>query len=147
MNRDARYAALLVLAAALFLVLLSMPGVHRAPWGAQPKAYTLPVRDPGRVAEGSVPTADWESFPGFPIDLNTATHEDLMILPGIGEKTADRVIALRAESGGFGDVSDLLQVKWLGPARLKNLRHLVAVKPAPDNGNGAAGSLEGLEAR
>ncbi len=129
MNRDARYAALLVLAAALFLVFIagehSMLGEHSMP-GA---------RDPGRVAP--VPIAGEEFFPGFPIDLNTATREDLMILPGIGEKTADRVLALRAESGGFATVSDLLQVKWLGPARLKRLRHLVTVKLAP----GEAGSV------
>ncbi len=124
MNRDARYAALLVLAAAFFLVFLA--GGHRE----------LSVEDPGRAVQGPVPIAGKEFFPGFPIDLNTATREDLMILPGIGEKTADKVIALRAESGGFVTVSDLLRVKWLGPARLKNLRHLVTVKLAP----GAAGS-------
>jgi competence protein ComEA len=132
MNRDARYAALLVLAAAFFLVFIA--GWHGMPGGhSMPTAYALPAVDPGRVAP--VPIAGEEFFPGFPIDLNTATREDLMILPGIGEKTADRVLALRAESGGFATVSDLLQVKWLGPARLKRLRHLVTVKLAP----GAAG--------
>ncbi len=137
MNRDARYAALLVLAAALFLV--SLAGRHGIPGRAQPEAYALFAEDPGRLADGSAPVAEEEFFPGFPIDLNTATREDLMILPGIGEKTADRVLALRGESGGFAAVSDLLRVKWLGPAKLKKLRHLVTVKPLP----GAAGSKAG----
>jgi competence ComEA-like helix-hairpin-helix protein len=130
MNRDARYAALLVLAAALFLI--SLAGGHGIP--GMPDRHAMP---------DSTPVAAGEFFPGFPIDLNTATREDLMILPGIGEKTADRVLQLRAESGGFDDVSDLLRVKWLGPAKLENLRNLVAVKPVPDNG--AAGSKAGNE--
>ena len=118
MTRDTRYGAFIVLAV-LFLVLLA--ATYKAPSSVRPGAQS--------VAAGNGSEDAAISFPGFPIDLNTATREDLMILPGIGGVTADRIIALRVYSGGFSDVSELLRVKWLGPAKLKGLTHLVVVKP------------------
>lgn len=70
-------------------------------------------------------------FPGFPIDINKATREELMLLPGIGEKTAERIIEKRAELHGFSSVEDLTEVKWIGKVKLERIRGLVTVKETP----------------
>ncbi|MEE8507719.1 MAG: helix-hairpin-helix domain-containing protein [Myxococcota bacterium] len=56
------------------------------------------------------------------VNLNTATIEELQLLPGIGEARARAVIAMRKEQGGFKSVNDLLQVKGIGEAGLDRLR-------------------------
>lgn len=54
---------------------------------------------------------------GFPgngkIDLNTATEEQLMLLPGIGEKLSKRIVKYRQTNGPFTKVEDLLQVEGI----------------------------------
>jgi competence protein ComEA len=67
----------------------------------------------------------------LPIDINSATKEELMTLPGIGPVTADRIIEKRLELGGFGSVEELTEVKWIGKVKLERLRGLVTVKNGP----------------
>ena len=67
-----------------------------------------------------------------PVILNTANVDDLRRLPGIGEKRANAILALRARLGGrFHAVEDLLKVKGIGRATLKRLRPLVRLDPQP----------------
>ncbi len=67
-------------------------------------------------------------LPGFPIDINTATEEDLALLPGIGPKTAARILEKRKELGGFTSVDQLTEVKWVGKVKLEKIRNLVTIK-------------------
>ncbi len=61
------------------------------------------------------------------VNLNTATVEELQLLPGIGEARARAVIAMRKEQGGFKSVNDLLLVKGIGKAGLDRLRSHLTV--------------------
>lgn len=61
------------------------------------------------------------------INLNTATMEELVSLPGIGEKTAAAILALREQIGCFHYPEDLLLVNGIGNAKLKAIFPLVYV--------------------
>lgn len=62
-----------------------------------------------------------------PVNLNTATVEELDVLPGVGPVTAAAIIAFRDANGSFTDVEQLGDVDGIGPARLEKLRDLVHV--------------------
>ena len=64
--------------------------------------------------------------------LNLASVEDLRHLPGVGQKRADAILALRARLGHFKQVSDLLRVKGIGVRGLKKIMpHVVLDAPKP----------------
>ncbi|MCK0173582.1 MULTISPECIES: ComEA family DNA-binding protein [Mycobacteriaceae] len=65
--------------------------------------------------------------PGEPVNLNTATLEQLDTLPGVGPVTAAAIVAWRDANGPFSSVDQLGEVDGIGPARLAKLRDLVHV--------------------
>ena len=67
--------------------------------------------------------------PSGPIDLNTATQEMLESLPGVGPKTAEKIIAYRARTP-FRAVDDLKNVGGIGDKKLEAIRSLVTVQGA-----------------
>jgi competence protein ComEA len=83
----------------------------RAPAGAVPAV--------GGAATGAVAAA--------PLDLNTATPEQLDQLDGIGPGMAGRILDYRKEHGGFGSVEELGEVPGIGEKRLAALREKVRV--------------------
>jgi competence protein ComEA len=66
------------------------------------------------------------TIPSQRIDLNSATHAELILLPGVGEQLAERIARARAQ-GPFQKVDDLRQVPGIGPATLERLRPWVFV--------------------
>lgn len=62
-----------------------------------------------------------------PVNINTATAEELQTLPRIGPAMAQRIIAWREAHGGFRSVDELDAVPGIGPSMLENLRLLVTV--------------------
>jgi competence protein ComEA len=62
-----------------------------------------------------------------PLDLNAATEDELLALPGVGPVLAAAIVRHREETGPFTSVDGLLDVSGIGPARLESLRDLVRV--------------------
>lgn len=81
---------------------------------------------PGGASAGAV-TGAAPSAPGAPVNLNTATLEQLDALEGIGPATAQSILDFREEHGGFGSVEELGQIPGIGEKRLATLREAVTV--------------------
>lgn len=74
------------------------------------------------------PTGKGKIQPGdAPIDVNTATAEELMRLPGVGPATAQQILAARTTKP-FASADDLDRVKGIGPKTIDKLRPFVVVK-------------------
>lgn len=71
------------------------------------------------------------------VDLNTAETSDLLALPGIGPARARAILDYRIVHGGFRSVSQLLQIRGIGRALLKQLRPLVTLSMPPPRPPGA----------
>jgi comEA protein len=62
------------------------------------------------------------------LNLNTATPEQLELLPGVGPAKAERIIAFRQKHGAFKRVADLRRVKGFGRKTLKKLEPFLDIK-------------------
>jgi competence protein ComEA len=85
-------------------------------------ASVAPSRSPRSAPQAAAAT------PQFPINLNTATAEQLEAIPGIGPVLAQRIIEYRQTRGRFQSVDELLEVRGIGPKRLESMRPYVVVK-------------------
>ncbi|MGH9741621.1 MAG: ComEA family DNA-binding protein [Candidatus Acidiferrum sp.] len=64
--------------------------------------------------------------------MNTATSEELQLVPGIGPVTAEKILQMRKAYGPFKSVDDLRAIRGIGPKRLEKMRkYLTVSKPAP----------------
>jgi competence protein ComEA len=92
-----------------------------APTAAAPTAgASSPAAAP---AAGAPPAA----AAGAPVNLNTATPEQLDALDGIGPATAASILEYREAHGGFSSLEELDQVPGIGEARLASLREQVTL--------------------
>ena len=62
------------------------------------------------------------------VNINTASSQELQLLPGVGEKRAEAIIDIRKSKGGFQSVDELVAVKGLGEAMLERMRRYVTLK-------------------
>lgn len=89
-------------------------------------ALALALALPLAAAPGRAPQA-----PQRPVNLNTATVTELMQLPRIGQKTAERIVAFRHQHGGFQRPEELMNVKGIGEKSYARLKPFLALSPLP----------------
>lgn len=138
-----------VATAAVEVGAVSSPAAHDAAGTAAAGAET-PV--PGTAASeseaqqvaGVVPMDPLHPYPdpyqlGLPprpeerLNLNTATVEDLMRVPGIGKVMAERIIDYRSLTGGIRSAAELMRLDGMGGERVKTLEEYFTYGSAPDS--------------
>ena len=67
--------------------------------------------------------------PATPVDLNTASAEELAQLPGIGPAAARAIVQFREKSGPFQRVDDLLAIRGITQRKLGQIKPYVKVMP------------------
>ena len=63
------------------------------------------------------------------LDINTATAEQLMALPQIGELKAQAILTYRNDHGPFQTLEDLMEVPGIGESIFEALKNLITVTP------------------
>jgi len=97
------------------LVWASLLAVAAPAIAAQEKA-------PARTAAANVPKT--------PVNINSATVAEFESLPGIGAKTAARIIEYRQKNGPFKKVEELMNVRGVGEKSFLKLKPQLTVGPA-----------------
>ena len=94
---------------------------------AAPVADGEQIVVPGRGVAGAAPASSPAagSSPSAPLDLNSATLEQLESLPGVGPVTAQKILDYRQAHGAFHSVAELEGVPGIGPAHMAQLKGLV----------------------
>lgn len=62
------------------------------------------------------------------ININTATKEQLILLPGIGESTADKILMYRKDHTGFKTIEDIMKIKGIGTKKFEKLKPFITVE-------------------
>lgn len=66
-------------------------------------------------------------LPNGKVNLNTASKEELMLLPGIGDLLAERIITYREKNGGFFSKDEIKEVQGIGDGKYEALRHYITI--------------------
>ena len=70
------------------------------------------------------------------VDLNSATVTDLESLPGVGRRTAERIVEYRQKNGSFKKIEELMNVKGIGEKSFLKLKPLIAVSAKAERAGG-----------
>ena len=100
------------------------------PAGSTASAVTsyAPISAPPASSKPAASKAPGKLQPGETIDLNTAGAEELMRLPGVGEKTAAAILAYRQKVGSFRSVYDLDFIDGIGAKTIEKIAPYVRIE-------------------
>lgn len=64
----------------------------------------------------------------FPVNINNATKEELILIPYIGPVTAERILAYRDENKGFKTKNEILKIEGIGKAKFEKIKDKICVE-------------------
>jgi len=106
------------LSVVIVVMLIALPVIAAEPAAPQ-------QQEPAKAA---APPA--KKVPGLEgqININTAKAEQLVLLPGVGKKTADAIIEYRTKNGNFKAVDDIAKVKGIGAKKLEQIKSYIVLE-------------------
>ena len=102
----------------------------QAAGGTNPGADLTPLNLARKVTDGEqiavgIPAPQPLNATTEPLNLNTASKEQLDTLPGVGPVTAQRIVDRRQKQGPFTSLDQLGEIEGIGDAKLTKLRDLL----------------------
>ncbi len=76
----------------------------------------------------SIPEEKTEKTTSFPICINSATAEELVLLPGIGEVTAKRILEYRSKNNNFKSKDEIMRVKGIGKVKFEKIKDKISIE-------------------
>lgn len=73
------------------------------------------------------PPENTSAFTNGKLNINHAAVEDIMLLPGIGEVLAQRIVDYRNTNGPFTTINELMNVKGIGLSGLEKISSYITV--------------------
>ena len=112
---------------------LDLAGIRQEGSGLSSPPAVLRIATTVRVlrGEGRIDVRPMDSAKrialGIPIDINHATREELVLVSGIGQATAERILEQRRLAGAFRRIDDLKRVGGIKEMRLEKLRPYLCI--------------------
>lgn len=89
--------------------------------------YQTEASTPETEADDAESSADTAETSGDMININTAPKETLVLLDGIGDKMAQRIITYRTEHGPFETIQDIMKVNGIGDKKFEKIKSRITV--------------------
>ena len=86
-----------------------------------------PAPPPPTTAPGATTSSAPTAPPNSPVNLNTATLDQLDALPGVGPVLAQRILDYRTQNGPFTTIDQLQEVPGVGPKKFDSLKPHVRI--------------------
>lgn len=123
--------ALVLMSGIILYVSLSSPAVYMQEVTTQGEAQTVSqsVAEPQDDTASASTTTDTEPQPtaSFPININTATVEELCLIDGMGEALASAIIEYREYIGGYESVEQIMNISGIGESLYAKLSPYLTV--------------------